>query len=96
MHMYMYGYTPLRKTGAVHLNKTGIHYPGDDTTHDNHAVISGCTGCCCTPGSLPIERSSLRARSTRPRQAPAAPPATALATAWPPHTRERRRLSLRW
>eukprot|EP00964_Phaeocystis_antarctica_P160731 scaffold132538_cov69-Phaeocystis_antarctica.AAC.3 len=62
-----------------------------------HPVISGCAGCCCTPpGSLPIVRSSPKARSWLPRQAPAAPPATALATAWPPRTRERHRLSLRW
>ena len=51
--------------------------------------------CCMPPGSFASALWSPQARSSRQRQAPAARPATALATAWPPRTRARRRLSPR-
>ena len=51
--------------------------------------------CCMPPGSFASALWSPQARSSRQQQAPAARPATALATAWPPRTRARRRLSPR-
>ena len=51
--------------------------------------------CCMPPGSFASALWSPQARSSRQRQAPAARPATVLATAWPPRTRALRRLSPR-